>query len=131
MYGLEVVVNKVRDHVKKLVLYATWGRKAGSVDLEILEMTTQSMAYALRDSYQTAAQTYGATVSPVGMNFLRVYNEHPEIELYDPDFSHPSYNGTCLVALTHYKTIFGEIPENTRALEISEEFIEILKGSLQ
>ena len=131
MHGLSVVTGKVRDHVKKLMLYVTWGRKVGSPDLETLNMTTESMAYALQDSYQKAADTYGMTPSPVGMNFLKVYSEHPEIDLYAPDFSHPSYNGTCLVALTHYKTIFGEIPENTRALEISEEFMEILKGSLQ
>ena len=34
----------------------------------------------------------------------------PEIGLYDPDKSHPSYAGSCVAALCHYKTVFGEMP---------------------
>ena len=46
--------------------------------------------------------------------------EFMEIALYDPDMTHPSYAGSCLAALTHYYTLFGEYPENVDCLQLPE-----------
>ncbi len=128
--GLTHVVKMVGDRADKLYLYATWGRKQGSKDLEENGWTPQSMTQLLADAYGRAARQIGATVSPVGENFLKVISGHPEIDLHTADFSHPSYAGSCLAALTHYYTLFGEFPENTGALALDTGVVEIFRTAV-
>ena len=118
--GLACVVGKVSGKASKSVLYATWGRKQGHGVLAQYGWTTESMTDLLSDAYQKAAAQIGACVSPVGTNFLKVVQANGDINLYDADLTHPSYAGSCLAALTHYHTVFGEFPQNTTALELSE-----------
>ena len=118
--GLDCVINKVRGNADNIVLYATWGRKAGSSILEEHHWTTESMTHILTAAYQKAANLYGAQVSPVGNNFLYITKNHPEVDLYNKDLSHPSYLGSCLSALTHYYTVFREFPTQTDVLSLSK-----------
>lgn len=117
--GLSHVIKQADGRADRLVLYATWGRKEGSKDLSALNLTTEQMAVQLEAAYSRAAAQFNADLSPVGMNFLTVYQAHPDIELYDPDCSHPSYLGSCLSSLTHYRTIFGQLPEHMDCLSLS------------
>lgn len=128
--GLECVVEKVRSRADRLVLYATWGRKAGSKTLTENSWTTVSMARGLCEAYHNAAATVDADVSDAGLNFLEVYTNREEIELYDPDLSHPSYKGSCLAALTHYYTVFREFPENTDSMDLTREELAVFKKSV-
>ena len=128
--GLTHVVEMVGDRADKLYLYATWGRKQGSKALEENGWTPQSMTALLADAYARAARQIGATVSPVGENFLKVISGHPEIDLHTEDLSHPSYAGSCLAALTHYHTLFGEFPENTGALALDANVMEIFRAAV-
>lgn len=127
MEGLEYVVNKLKDRVDSLIMYATWGRKEGSEALTTHNWTPQSMTDLLADAYQAAAKQYNARLSPVGRCFLTIVQTHPEIDLYDPDKSHPSYQGSCLAALTHYYTLWGNFPENTACLALSDGEISAFK----
>lgn len=52
----------------------------------------------------------GYAVSAVGPAFLDVYTNHPEINLYNADNSHPSVAGSYLAALCHYAAIYGLSP---------------------
>ena len=61
----------------------------------------------------------------VGAAFHEIVVSHPEIELYDPDGSHPSYVGTCLAAMVMYKTVFGEIAEMTESLKLDAETLAV------
>ena len=96
----------------RTILYATWGRLDGSEDLDYFGWTRASMTKGLYDSYCKAAELVHGEVSPVGLCFAEIVDHHPAIELYDPDKSHPSYTGSCLAALCHYKTVFGELPHH-------------------
>ena len=125
--GLDCVLKMVGTHADKRLLYATWGRKAGSHTLEENGWTTASMAQCLSRAYHKAAEAVDADVSDVGLCFLDVYRNHGEIELYNPDLSHPSYEGSCLAALTHYYTLFREFPENTGSLELKQEVLAVFK----
>lgn len=126
--GLGCVVNKLKGHTDHLILYATWGRKIGSEDLSEHNWTPQSMTKLLSDAYQRAAERFGTAVSQVGINFWRITQEYPEINLYNKDLSHPSYQGSCLAALTHYYTLFGEFPSNTAMLSLRDAELAAFKA---
>ncbi len=111
--GLSSIVGADRT-----VMYATWGRMDGSEDLAYFGWTRESMTKGLYDAYCKAADLIHGEVSPVGMCFAKAVETVPEIDLYDPDKSHPSYAGSCVAALSHYKTVFGEMPHELSALKL-------------
>ena len=114
--GLSSIVGADRT-----VMYATWGRMDGSEDLAYFGWTRESMTKGLYDAYCKAADLIHGEVSPVGMCFAKAVETVPEIDLYDPDKSHPSYAGSCVAALSHYKTVFGEMPHELSALKLDSE----------
>ena len=107
---------------KRDILYATWGRKSGSELLTNYGWTSEKMTNKLHDAYCLAAEKCKAEVSPVGLCFLAL--SESELELYDPDLSHPSYLGTALGTLVHYKTVFGELPKNCASLALDSDVEE-------
>ena len=119
--GLSTIIGAWRT-----VLYATWGRADGSDTLTHFGWTRESMTKDLYDAYCQAAEIAHAEVSPVGLCFAKIVESHPEIDLYDPDKSHPSYAGTCVAALSHYKTVFGEMPRDLSALKLDGDVAAVL-----
>ena len=71
--------------------------------------------------YEKLGNELGLRVSPVGRAFAEMRKVSPDTELYNEDKSHPAYAGSCLAALRHYKTLFGEVPGNTEMLELPAE----------
>ena len=104
-------------NAKRTLLYVTWGRKEGCPLLEEHGWTSEGMTNDLYDVYLLAAELSGAELCPVGKCFARLTKSHPQTDLYEPDLSHPSYNGSCVAALAFYKKIFGQIPANYQSLE--------------
>lgn len=129
--GVRYLVEKMRGRADRTILYATWGRKPGSPDLERLGWTNESMTRALADSYTKAAKELGLDVSYVGPAFRKVLVRHPEIELYDPDKTHPSREGSALAAMVHYGTIFGEMPSSAHSLELSRDVLSVFMDAAQ
>ena len=119
--GLSTVIGAWRT-----VLYATWGRADGSDTLAHYGWTREGMTEGLYDAYCRAAEIAHAEVSPVGLCFAALVESHPEIDLYDPDKSHPSYAGTCVAALSHYKTVFGEMPRDLSSLKLDGDVAAVL-----
>jgi len=119
----------------KFVLYATWGRQIGAKFLQEAGMTTETMNQALWNAYKQAAQAISAdlgrevALSPVGLHFAKI-NAGGEVDLYNPDLSHPSYEGSCLAAMTHYRTLFGEVPEKLATLELTEQVAALFKQAV-
>ena len=105
----------------RTVLYVTWGRKEGSAALTEHNLTRAGMTAGLIESYETVARAISAEVSHVGRAFLLLNEKHPEIELHNPDRTHPSRVGSCLAAAVHYRTIFGEAPKTIASLGLDEE----------
>ena len=123
--GLSTIIGAWRT-----VLYATWGRADGSDTLAHFGWTRESMTKGLYDAYCQAAEIAHAEVSPVGLCFAALVESHPEIDLYDPDKSHPSYAGTCVAALSHYKTVFGEMPRDLSALKLDGDVAAVLAAAV-
>ena len=127
MDGLTLVTDMIKGHADKFILYATWGRKSGSKTLLEHGWDTEGMTEMLAQSYARAAALIQADISPVGKHFLTVSRMLPEIDLYDPDLSHPAYAGSVLSALTHYWTIFGQFPENTASLNLESRVLDVFR----
>lgn len=90
----------------RTVFYETWGRKDGNATFA----TYADMQDALSAAYQTLGKLLGAEVAPVGEAWRIVRKNHPEIELYQSDGSHPSLQGTYLAACTFYGRVFAASP---------------------
>ena len=105
---------------KRVILYATWGRKAGCDLLPKYGWSSAEMGDKLFAAYSSAAEVCDADVSPVGLCFNKI-NALGDFELYNPDLSHPSRLGTVIGVLCHYKKIFGTLPEKCETLALSAE----------
>jgi len=68
------------------------------------------MQQRLRESYLEMATTNKAMVAPVGIAFARSMNLDSTLNLYSPDNSHPSMQGTYLAACVFYASIFQNSP---------------------
>ena len=112
--GVRLCGKIAEDDGAKVLLYQTWGRKEGHAVLDESGYTPETMAYRVAASYEAIAKETGYINSPAGSAFLDVYKNHPEIEIYETDLSHPSPIGSYLVALCHYATLFGRSPIGVR-----------------
>jgi hypothetical protein len=92
------------------VWFETWARQEGnslySADLAGYDPT--SMQEALRVAYQTATDNYGGIFAPAGDAWETSLATAPVINLFSSDGSHPSVQGTFLVACVFWTLLTGE-----------------------
>lgn len=93
-----------------VMYYMTWGRQNG--DQQWSEINTfEKMNTRLYNAYMRMADSSDrAMVSPVGRAWSYVRANHPTINLYNADQSHPSAEGTYLAACTFYASLFQQSP---------------------
>ncbi|MFZ1688086.1 MAG: DUF4886 domain-containing protein [Flavobacteriales bacterium] len=102
---------EANDECTYPVFYMTWGRKNGDADncpFFPVMCTYDSMQQGLRENYIAVADQNDGYAAPVGWAWKHVRNTHPLIELYEPDESHPSVQGTYLAACVFYCTLFNQ-----------------------
>ncbi len=101
------------------IFYMTWGRKNGdtfncvpySVNFAWPYFCTyNAMDSMIRIRYMKMADSNQGIVSPAGAVWRYIRNNHPGIELYDTDESHPSQAGSYAVACCFYATLFQKNP---------------------
>lgn len=109
--AVKAIVNRLGPRTKT-VLYETWGRQEDSGTLKKIGMTNETMTIALDSAYRRLGRELDIPVSPAGIAFRNVHVNHPEIELYDPDHTHPSKAGSYLAALVHFAVLTGDSPKN-------------------
>jgi hypothetical protein len=88
-----------------LVLFETWAREAGNSALGDLGLTPEEMQQGLSDGYAAAAEASGGTVAPVGQAWALALIEAPQIDVFDPDGSHPSLAGSFLAGSVFFGVI--------------------------
>ena len=108
--NVRILDRQIKAKGARTVLYQTWGRKAGNSVLSNNGWTNETMTYKIGAAYEAIAAELGAALSPAGSAFYDVYTNHPEIELYQNDGSHPVLAGSYLAALCHYATVYGKSP---------------------
>jgi hypothetical protein len=94
------------------MFFMTWGRKYG--DQQNCQFyppicTYSGMQQRLRQSYLQMAFDHNASCAPVGMAWKESINQNPNLELYSPDQSHPSLEGSYLAACTFYSSLFKKL----------------------
>lgn len=93
--------------------YMTWGRKNGDASncasFPVM-CTYQGMDTTIRNRYLSLTNFINGEVSPVSVvwNYLR--QNYPNIELYQPDESHPSAAGSYAAACCFYASLFKKDP---------------------
>ncbi|WP_347172566.1 DUF4886 domain-containing protein [Polaribacter uvawellassae] len=93
----------------KIVLYHTWGYKQGyqnycSTYPNLCDYN--GMDDELQKRFKEMQTKFNAIISPVGPVWRNIRNSFPDIELFDPDNTHPSLKGSFTGALTFYTIIF-------------------------
>ncbi len=106
-----------------IVLYETWGYSKGCTILDTLKLNDIEFYEQMIENQRKAAKDFGLILSPVGENFYKLYKKG-ELDLYHPDLRHPSYIGSMVSLLTHYKTVFGELPQRTDCIKLPKEIID-------
>lgn len=112
--AVRVLKEKMEENGAKGILYQTWGRKTGSGELGVYQLTNETMTMKLAAAYEAISDECGLYLSPVGSAFFEIEKNHAGIELYNADFSHPSPAGSYLAALCHYATVYGKSPVGVR-----------------
>lgn len=124
--GAKRLMERLQGAVGEFVLYQTWARKEGSPSLEKHGLTPEQFGEGIVAAYEKLGDELGMRVSPVGRAFAEMRKVSPDTELYNEDKSHPAYAGSCLAALRHYKTLFGELPADTSMLELPADVREAM-----
>lgn len=87
--------------------FMTWGRQNGDPQWDSIS-TFDKMNARLRDAYLRIADSANAAVSPVGVAWKYIRDNHPGINLYQQDGSHPSLEGSYLAACVFYTALFHQ-----------------------
>lgn len=100
----------------RTVLYETWARREGDVQYrrEGAPAGPDAMTAQIGEAYATLARELDTPVAPAGRAFAITRAEHPEIDLYRRDGSHPSEAGSYLVACTVAGVVSGHDPLELR-----------------
>lgn len=107
------------------LFYMTWGRENGdqsNCSFYPPLCTYDGMQARLRESYLEMGINNDAEVSPVGAAWKYIRDNHPTIDLYSADGSHPSIYGSYLAACVHYASIYKKSP-------VGATFISTLSAS--
>lgn len=116
-----------------VLFYMTWGRKFGdevNCNNGITYLCTyEGMDDKLYERYMQMTEDNEAIVSPVGFVWRTIREQHPDLELYTSDNSHPNYLGSMAAAYTFYTVIFQKDPTlTTFDGTLSSEEASILKN---
>jgi hypothetical protein len=94
----------------KVFLYMTWAREWNPY-----------MQKTITEQYGLLAESINATIVPVGPAWQKAKEMRSDIDLYDPDGSHPSPTGTYLTACVFYGVLTGQSPVGLPARLISQD----------
>lgn len=104
------------DSCTETMFYMTWGRKNGDASNCAVYppvCTYEGMQQRLRESYLEMAKDNKAVTAPVGATWKVVRDSLPNIDLYNPDESHPSVHGAYLAACVFYASMFHKNPHGS------------------
>ena len=90
------------------VLFMTWGHQSGSS--EVGHSGYASMQQAIAGTYQELGDAVAGEMAPVGMAWWMSLAERPDIQLYQPDGSHPTRAGSYLAATVITATLLDIDP---------------------
>lgn len=119
----------------KIVFYMTWGRRDGDTQNAPYYAplgTYEGMDSLLQARYLMMAHDNQTMIAPVAKVWRSIRENHPEIELYQSDGSHPSLTGSYAAAFTFYSLLFSKNPTIvTSGFQISDSQADIIKHTVK
>lgn len=111
----ESLSNSIRtnNECSQPLFYMTWGRENGDVNncpFAPWVCTYEGMDDTIRSTYISMADTNDAEIAPVGAVWRYLRTNHPTIDLYSGDGSHPSLAGSYAAACAFYTMIYKKDP---------------------
>ncbi len=103
------LVDMARASGAATMLFMTWAHRDGEASAG--RGTYESAQGGVDATYLTLAGELSVPVAPVGYTWLHVRMDHPDVNLWQDDGSHPSAAGTYLAACVFYAAIFRRSPE--------------------
>ncbi len=104
---------RVGNPCVQTLFYMTWGRENGDASNCVVWppiCTYEGMDDLLYQRYMQMANDNEAQVAPVGRLWRYLRTNHPSIDLYTSDGSHPSFAGSYAAATAFYTLIFKQDP---------------------
>ena len=98
------------------IFYMTWGKENGDTYycnypyIPEVFCTYEGMDSILNKHYRILGEENQGWVSPVGEVWHYLRDNHPELNLYSSDGSHPSITGSYASAITFFALIFSKDP---------------------
>ncbi len=115
----------------KTVFFETWGRKFGDASNCAAYppiCTYTGMQNRLKQSYKLFSDLTQGIMAPAGEAFRESIAQNPALELYQPDQSHPSLEGSYLSACVFYETLFQKsVLGNTFQAAVNSNTASILQ----
>jgi hypothetical protein len=97
----------------QITSFMTWGYENGDAQNCATNpnvCTYIGMDNLIRDRYMEFSNVFESEVTPVGVVWRYIKENHPNINLYQSDGSHPSLAGSYLAACCFYTSIFRKDP---------------------
>ena len=121
------LVKKIKNIDAMPIFFITWAHRDGMPENGMNNY--ESMQRQINYGYMEIAQELNAPIAPVGLAWSIAVKEHPELELWQGDGSHPTEQGTYLAACVFYAVIFHESPDGlTYRASLSRENAKIIQS---
>lgn len=120
------LVQKIKNIEATPIFFITWAHQNGIPENGMTNY--ESMQTQINIGYMGIAQELNTVFAPVGSAWLAVVKQHPELNLWQEDGSHPTERGTYLAACVFYAVIFNESPDGlTYHTGVSKENAKIIQ----
>lgn len=121
-----VLARDIENSGAQPLFFISWAHRDGWPENGM--RTYSEMQGQIERGYFDIANEMGVPMVPVGFAWAVVVKEHPEINLWQEDGSHPSKEGTYLAACVFYAVLFQESPQGlSYRADISQDNAAILQ----
>jgi hypothetical protein len=125
------LVSKIEGAGAIPIFFITWAHRDGLPNYGLQDY--QNMQFQIDIGYMRIAQELSAPMAPVGYAWLLAQGQNSKLNLWQPDGSHPTEQGTYLAACVFYAVIFRQTPKGlTYQAGLSSEtaaFLQQIAGS--
>ncbi|MDQ2999453.1 MAG: hypothetical protein M3R61_20665 [Chloroflexota bacterium] len=121
-----LLVRRIRAGGATPLFFLTWAHRDGWPEYDLNGY--EPMQLQITQAYVGIAQELGVRIAPVGQAWRVARRQHPALDLWQADGSHPNEQGTYLAACVFYATLFGQSPEGlTYTADLPKETAHLLQ----
>jgi hypothetical protein len=121
--GVSQIIELAAGQDVNMILFMPWAYQAGLPEAGMADY--RAMQSKVAETYQGVANEFDLELAPVGLAWQSALGRRPELNLWNPDGSHPSELGSYLAANIFYALIFQESPAGLLDPEESDADLEL------